>query len=459
VAEAAVDRGSPACTVSDVIDLRSMSRFQLWTVGLCGFVLVLDGFDAQTIGFLAPSIADTTGIPIRTFGPIFSAGLLGLMIAAMATGPIADCWGRRWPLIFSTFSFGIFALLTARATSFSQLLALRFLTGLGLGGAMPNIVALASEYVPKRLLSVFVAVLFIGMPLGGVLCGTISSWMIPVWGWPSVFYLGGIVPLAMAVLLVMVLPESVQFLVIRGKDIPKVGRILSRISPDLTAAQVDLASVSQDRRREGLPVKYLFIEGRSLGTIFLWIPNFMNLLLLFFINSWLPALLRQSGMSVAASLRATAFLNLGGIVGCLVEGPLLNRYPAARVLFAEFALSGVFIGALALIPGFFPLAIAVIFGLGFMVIGAQAGLNALAARFYPTAIRSTGIGWALGVGRIGSIVGPLLGGLLLSLGWKPREILISGTTSAVCACLVILLASRVQANATAYTSGSDRAKP
>jgi len=181
-----------ALTVSEIIDQRPLSRFQISTIALCSLVLVLDGFDTQCIGFLAPSIADTLRIPLRAFGPVFAAGLFGLMIAAMTAGPIADRWGRKWPVVLSTLTFATFALLTARATSFDQLVILRFLTGLGLGGAMPNVVAVTSEYAPKRLLPVFVSMIFCGMPLGALLGGLVSSVMVPRWGWQSVFYVGGI---------------------------------------------------------------------------------------------------------------------------------------------------------------------------------------------------------------------------------------------------------------------------
>ena len=188
---------------------------------MCGLVLLLDGFDTQCIGFLAPSISDTLAIPLKNFGPVFSAGLIGLMIAAMAMGPLADRWGRKWPVVLSALTFAIFALMTARAVSLEQLITFRFLTGLGLGGAMPNVVALTSEYSPKRLQAVFVGMLFCGMPLGALVGGLASSVMIPLWGWRSVFYLGGILPLAIAIILVKALPESVRFLTARGKRFPK----------------------------------------------------------------------------------------------------------------------------------------------------------------------------------------------------------------------------------------------
>ena len=171
-----------ALTASEIIDGRPLSRFQISTIVLCGLVLVLDGFDAQILGFLAAPVSETLKIPLKAFGPILSASLFGVMIAAMATGPIADRWGRKWTVVLSTITFALFALLTARVTTFNQLLMLRFLTGLGLGGALPNVVSLATEYSPRRYQTVFVSVLFAGMPLGGVVGGLTSSALIHTWG-------------------------------------------------------------------------------------------------------------------------------------------------------------------------------------------------------------------------------------------------------------------------------------
>jgi AAHS family 4-hydroxybenzoate transporter-like MFS transporter len=283
--------------------------------------------------------------------------------------------------------------------------------------------------------------------------------MITTWGWRWVFYIGGVAPIVISLLLIVVLPESVQLLVARGKDLPKVRRILARMSPELATADVNFSSVSHAQRHEGVPVKHLFTEGRALGTILLWVPNFMNLLLLYFINSWLPALLRESGMSVSAGVTATAFVSLGGILASLVEGSLMNACGAYMTLLVEFGLSSLFMGGLAFVSHSFTLALTVTFALGFFVIGAQAGLNALATKFYPTFIRSTGIGWALGVGRIGSIIGPLLGGMLLSIGWRPRHILLSGALCGACAWLAIWLSKRVRGNPTAYSPEPGLGRP
>lgn len=409
-----------AAATATAIDDQPLSRLQLRTILLCAIVVVLDGFDTQCMGFLVPVIAEDLKIPLPAFGPVLSAALVGLMIAAMASGPIADRWGRRWVVIVSVFVFAVFALLTARAATAGELLLYRFLTGLGLGGALPNAVALTAEYTPKRLQPIVVGAIFVGMPAGALIASQAASVMIPLWGWRSVFVLGGALPLVVALALIKLLPESVQW-------------------------------KQESRARAGVPVKHLFTEGRAPGTLLLWVPFFMNLLILYFILSWLPALLRQSGMPVSAGVQAVAMFSIGGIIGCLTEGPVMKAVGARTLLIVEFIACAVLIAALAkLAASLAPMLIATLL-LGIGVQGAQAGLNALAAGFYPTSVRATGIGWALGVGRVGSIVGPSLGGVLLSLQWRPEQILMAGIAPAACAALAIILASRLPQRANAFS--------
>ncbi len=451
------DAGMRALTVSEIIDQRPLSRFQISTIALCGLVLLLDGFDTQCIGFLAPSISENLAIPLRNFGPVFSAGLIGLMIAAMAMGPMADRWGRKWPVVLSALTFAIFALLTARAVSLEQLILFRFLTGLGLGGAMPNVVALTSEYSPKRLQAVFVGALFCGMPLGALVGGLASSEMIPLWGWRSVFYLGGILPLGIAIVLVKALPESVRFLTASGKNPGAISKIMSKIAPEISAAELDLSPPAAERAdaNKGLPVRHLFTEERAAGTLLLWIPFFMNLLILYFIVNWLPGLLRQSGFAVTAGVTAVSLFSLGGIVGALAEGRVMNSCGAYATLLTQFAISAALIGSLAFLTHSFAIMMAVTFALGLAIQGAQAGLNALAAGFYPTTVRSTGVGWALGVGRVGSIVGPAIGGMLLGMGWTPQRIFLAGMAPALCASIAILGSSRLRGQPSAFRAELD----
>ena len=432
-----------APTVSEMIDQRPMGRYQIWTMALCGTVIVLDGFDTQSIGFLAPSMAETLHIPIKTFAPIFVAALIGLMISSMSSGPIADRWGRKWPIVTCTLIFGIFAMLTSRCFTFRELVACRFLTGLGLGGALSNSVALMSEYAPKRLLAVIVSIMFCGMPSGAVLATWVSAVMLPRWGWHSVFYAGGVLPLTLALLLIAILPESVRYLEVSGANQRKISKILARISPELAEAPISRSEHTDQRRKA--PVTNLFTEGRAAGTILLWIPFFMNLLMLYFIVFWLPALLRQTGKPVSAGATAIFLFSLAGIAGSFVEGNLMNRWGSLTVLMTEFLFTTLLIVSLAY-SNSFPLMMAITFVLGFVVQGAQGGLSAVAATFYPISIRSTGIGWCLGVGRVGSIVGPALGGVMLKLDWSPREILLAGSIPALCAAAATFTSLRLRGN-------------
>ena len=267
--------------------------------------------------------------------------------------------------------------------------------------------------------------------------------MLPRWGWQSVFYAGGVLPLTLALLLIAILPESVRYLEVSGANQRKISKILARISPELAEAPIS-RSEHQDQRRNA-PVVNLFTQGRAAGTILLWIPFFMNLLMLYFVVFWLPALLRQTGKPVSAGATAVMLFSVGGIAGSFVEGNLMNRWGAFTVLLTEFLCTTLLIASLAYSTSF-PLMMTITFVLGFVVQGAQGGLSAVAATFYPISIRSTGIGWCLGVGRIGSIVGPMLGGVMLKLDWSPREILLAGSIPALCAAAATFTSLRLRTN-------------
>ena len=442
-------------SASEIIDRHPLSRFQAGIVGLCALVVVLDGFDTQCIGFLAPPIAKTLDAPLKAFGPVFGFGLVGLMISSMTMGPVADRWGRKWPLVFSTVTFATFAFLTARVTSFNQLIVFRFLTGLGLGGALPNAFALAAEYVPKRLIAFSATIVSAGMPVGALLAGMISSVMLPKWGWQSIFYVGGILPLFVAIVLIAKLPESVRFLNERGADPKQIAAIMARISTELAAAPDRLLASRSDRRKD-VPVKELFTEGRAKGTLLLWFPYAMNLLLLYFIISWLPSLLRQNSMPVSAGVAAISVFSLGGIIGSIGQGPLMKAVGSYSTMLGEFLFCTFCIGLLAFNASSFPVMIGLVFILGCCVQGAQAGLNALVVGFYSTSMRSTGMGWASAIGRIGSIVGPVLGGVLLSMAFSTRQIFLSAAGPALCAAVAVFFSYWLRGNAAIYAKLASR---
>lgn len=428
-------------TFSEIIDRRPISSFQLRVFVLCSLVLVLDGFDTQSIGFLAPAVADSLHLPITAFGPVFAAALVGLMISSLCAGPIADRVGRKWPTVVATVIFATFTLAATQATSLLQLAVFRFLTGLGLGGALPNAMALASEFAPQRVRRILVTVISCGMPLGALLGGLVSSAMLPMWGWRSVFYVGGGLPLLIALILIWGLPESILFLGINGLP-QKAAGILAKIAPELRAHAISNPSPATGSSIRS-PAVTLFTEGRALGTILLWVPFFMNLLVLYFIVSWLPALLRQSSQPITMGIVAISLFSLGGILGSVVQGKLMTKWGDLSILLGEFLVTVALMGALAFSSTKVAI-IAMTFLLGCFVQGAQAGLNALSVKYYPTSMRATGVGWALGVGRLGSIVGPMLGGMMLARGWSTREILMTGSVPAFVSAMALLISRAVR---------------
>jgi AAHS family 4-hydroxybenzoate transporter-like MFS transporter len=342
------------------------------------------------------------------------------------------------------------SLLAATAHSLDALVVLRFLTGLGLGGAMPNAVSLAAEYAPKRLQPMFVSAIFVGMAGGALVASGVGGVLMPIWGWRSVFVVGGLLPIALSLVLLKSLPESLRFLAVAGVDRQRMSAIVRRIAPE--AADVALAPEPASERRAGVPVKHLFTEGRAGGTVMLWIPFFMNLLIIYFILSWLPSLLRDAGMPVGAGITAIAAFSVGGIVGTLLQGPLMKAFGVYAPMLAEFVASLALVWLSAMIFANFQLMIVVTFMLGVAVQAAQAGLNVLAAMYYPTVMRSTGVGWALGVGRVGAIVGPLIGGAMLEMHWTPREIFLAGAVPAFISAVAVVVSGWLQGRASPYRS-------
>ncbi|MEW6346630.1 MAG: MFS transporter [Pseudomonadota bacterium] len=427
---------SASIQVHEVIDARPLSRLQFYAISLCILTAVLDGFDTQIIGMLAPVISRGIGVPVTHFGPVFSAGLLGMLLGAVSLGPLADRFGRKTMIVLSTVLFGALSIATAYVETYDQLLILRFLTGVGLGGALPNAISLASEYAPRRHSRTIVATLMCGMPLGAVLGGVISATLIPIHGWQSVFIVGGSLPLAVALLSLTLMPESPRFLVLRGGKQRQLGAIVRRIAPDLDPSLVRYAPEDAAAR---VPLRDLFAREHAVQTLLLWIPYFMNLVVLYFIVSWMPAVLSSAQHSVSAGIRSVALFSLGGVVGCLLQGPLMNRFGTRRVLISELVAYMLLAVTLASSAGNAHTVVVVSVLMGVAVQGVQAGLNALAAEIYPIHMRATGVGCAVGIGRIGSICGPLIGGILLELHWSVSEVFLAGIVPAVVAAVAVAL--------------------
>jgi AAHS family 4-hydroxybenzoate transporter-like MFS transporter len=404
-----------ALDVRRLIDERAVSRFQLVIVVICGAIVFLDGFDAQIMGYVAPALRTEFHVERAALGPVLSSGLFGMMIGALVFGPVADLLGRRPVLIACPLIFGVGSLLSMTADSVTTLIVFRLLTGFGMGGAMSNTIALTAEYMPRRVRASAVMIMFCGFSIGAAAVGWVAAGLIPSFGWRSVFLVGGILPVVITGVTIAFLPESMRFLVRKPRGEARAARYLARIAPEAPVAG-GLVFVEEGSR--GFPVAQLFAAGRHWVTPLLWVMFFLSLLDLYFVNSWLPTVMKDVGIPEQRAILITTLFQVGGTVGAIVLGKLLDRHLSFRLLALTYLLGAACVFLIGESGTSSVWLIASVFAAGFGVIGAQTSSNALAAEVYPTAARSTGVGWALGVGRIGSILGPLLGAALV--GKTPR---------------------------------------
>jgi MFS transporter, AAHS family, 4-hydroxybenzoate transporter len=430
----------PLVDVSSVIDDSKISSFQVRIFSVCLLIMMFDGFDIQVIAFVTPSIATEWNLPIGSFGLIFAATLLGSMVGAFLLGYLADKVGRRGTLAFCLMAFGAINFASAFAPSLQIFMILRFLCGIGLGGAIPNVIALVSEYAPAKLRARIIALTWCGFALGGVLGGVISIPLIANFGWPSVFIIGGILPLCLGPLVYFALPESIKFLILARQSRDVIASILMKINPqrDFNGSADYVLNETKTARGHVLA---LFRDGLGIGSVFLCLALFMSLLLVYCLINWIPLLLHDAGLPLKQAVLGSIVFNLAGILGSFLCTWLIDREgsrPIAILIWAYFfgAMSVACIGFAGI--SFWPL-MASIFMSGFLLIGVQLSLQAFIANYYPTAIRGTGIGWSQVVGRSGSLLGPLVGGVLVTGGMSPTQLFQISSGAPLLACLSLLL--------------------
>lgn len=386
--------------------------YQWLIFSLCFMVVLLDGFDTAAIGYIAPSLIGEWGVSKPALAPVLSAALFGLAAGALSAGPLSDRLGRRLVLIASVFVFGVASLASAFVDTLDHLTVLRFITGLGLGAAMPNAVTLTSEYCPDRQRAMLTNAMFCGFPLGAAFGGFLASWMIPHWGWRSVLVLGGVTPLILMVVMLLVLPESVRYMVAKGQPVERIRRILVRISQTAASASAFVLTEQKAAARDGeAPAKsgmgVVLGKRYRFGSLMLWLSYFMGLVIFYALINWMPILLKDAGMEPHKATLVAALFPLGG-VGAVFFGWLMDRFNANLIIAFGYVLTAASIYMIGQVVGNDGLLVVMVFVAGTIMNTAQSSLPALAAAFYPTQGRATGVSWMLGIGRFGGIAGSFL---------------------------------------------------
>ncbi|MFD1561811.1 MFS transporter [Paraburkholderia silviterrae] len=397
---------SSAVDVQTFINEHPFSPFQWFIFLLCFAIVLLDGFDTAAIGFIAPSLLGEWGLTKPALAPVLSAALFGLACGALVSGPLSDRLGRRIMLLGAVLVFGAACLASAFASSIDHLVWLRFVTGVGLGAAMPNAVTMMGEYCPDARRATIINLMFCGFPLGAALGGFLAAWMIPHLGWRSVLVLGGMTPLVLAIPLALRMPESVRYMVANQRPAERIRAALARISADAQTAQsFTMTETAPHADGKGLGV---VLSGRyALGSMMLWIAYFMGLVIFYASINWMPLLLKDAGLPPARATLISALFPLGGI-GAVLCGVLMDRFNANRIIAACYALTALSVWLIGQAVGNVGALVLAVFAAGVLMNTAQSSMPALAAAFYPTQGRGTGVAWMLGIGRFGGIAGSFL---------------------------------------------------
>lgn len=430
-----------------LIDQTPLGAFQIRVLILCFLAAVVEGFDQQLPAVAGPPMLGSLGEPIDRIGPLYSAGLLGFVLGGLLLGPLGDRIGRKWLLVGSLLAFGAGTLVIPWLGSFDAILLARLLSGFAFGGASISFVAMPAEYAPLHLRGRVVALIWAGIPVGGTVGSLSGNAFIEAYGWQSLFWIGGGFPFLLGLILALWLPESVGYLIVRGRNPGRIARILKKIAP--------AAPVSADTRFVGhavsarrVPIDMLFAAGRGRGTYLI-----INLMV-----AWTPSLLLQSGTTMGVAALGLAAFNACGLIGIFVYSLLVDRSAAAGLVALGFLIGAVTVVLYAILPVSTAVSFAAIALIGISIGGAGTALIAVAASFYPTAIRSTGVGWSLAFARIGSICGPLLGSLFYLFGMNLRMILLTIAVPALLTAGAMLLFGRAARRLAANAAPPDAAR-
>jgi AAHS family 4-hydroxybenzoate transporter-like MFS transporter len=433
--------------VGEFINNQRIGTTQVMVMVLCAAIMTVDGYDVFVMGFVLQPIAQSFGVPPAAITSVFVLQSVGLALGTWGVSPLADRYGRRRLLIASAVLFGVLTLATTQARSVATLVALRFAAGLFYGSLIPNAIALTVEYAPERLRATMVSWMFIGYTAGAASGGAVAAFLVGKYGWQSAFWVGGLVPLGFAVILYFALPESIRFCVLRNAGDPRIPGLLRRIDPSLALTGAE-RFVLDEPPATGMPVEALFRDGRAMITVLIWLAYFMNILVITVLGAFLPTFLRNFGaLSMEHAAAVTSFYSISGIAAMLVYGRLIDLYGAPKVITLTGVVAAVAVACLGLIDLQSPWLYVVTFFVGAGVIAGQGGLHALSSMTYPTRIRATGVGWAVGAGRVGGMLGPLLGGAALAGHWAAFPAFLAAGLPMLAVAIATFLIGRILAPA------------
>lgn len=420
------EASKPAQTIDvpELIANHKLGGYQIWVLVICATLMFSSGFNMLTLGYMAPAVTADLHLGAGALAPVFVVMGFASAIAAFVWGPVADRFGRRFVILGSLICAVPFIFLLSTATSIEQLMWYAFFANLCLAGPQYNCMALASEFMPRHLKVTLTVLVWTGFSIGTILVSPYASYVVGISGWRAVYVFNGFMPIVLALIALVWLPESLRQLVRWGNRDAKIAKTLKKMYPD-QAVTATTKFISSEKVQKGFPVRLLFTEGRATFTSLLWTMGFFNMVALFFMNSWLTTVLHNAGFAIGIAILIAAVVHVGGIIGGITISDFFDRFTRGRfyVLAASYALAALFVASVGYSGADVVWTTVAVFVAGFFLYGVQNSFNAVASVIYPTAMRSTGASWGQGIGGIGQMVGPLLGGILLSLHWPSNQLL------------------------------------
>jgi len=433
---------SQTIKIEQLIDEQKLGRFNVNLLLWSFLAMFADGYEITAMAFAAPELVRLWGVDPASLGPVFSASLFGIFFGAPLLGYIGDRYGRKTAIVLGCLICGSSTLAMVLATNMQQLIVLRVVTGIGIGGLMPNTVSLTSELSPKRFRAMLIVLMFTGITLGGGTPSVIAAWLVPQHGFTVLFLIGGVVPLVIAACVALFLPESVKFLSLRPDKREELLRVARKVRPDLSISPSTVFELQQSMPSRGIGLRQIFSHGLHWITPLLWFCFGMTLMANYFLNSWMPVLFVQMGLPPDEAALASGLYHVGGTIGGLLISILIDRYGfvviALLLLLGAPVVAGIGIES---IP--YSVLLALSLAAGICVLGAQFGNNAAAGLLYPTEFRAKAVGWAFSMGRFGSILGPLVGGMLLARSWPLSNLFLAAAVPLVAAAVAAMIMTRI----------------